>query len=536
MYPVTQDFLSKIYTNERLLSGRVTFDLTPYDFDTDNPTVTTSTEFAISAASTQLTNNVRQASYNFATWENNRVTLDGNFTFAPTTIADAKEIGFVSSALSDSTSTFTSQTLLTFMPPSVLQSPNYPTITINFTNTHDTNGASITFDTINDEYAIDFKIQFYDVANVLITEEDVTGNTLAQYVMYKTIKNLKKIVVTVEKWSKPYRRARIIEIDPAVVLQFDGNELVRFNLTEELDSITSTLVIPEFEFTVINTDKKFDILNPSGIYSLLQTRQRIYPELALDLGTREEYLPLGLYYLSEWRSDAGTLTTTFRGRSKIDLLDLKNYSQSITSTTNLSAVATAILNTAGVTGYTIDSSLASISTNGLINNMTCREALQMVCIAGCATVRITRDNTLKIETTRATTQTDYIDFDAMLEESQIQQFKQVQTVNVSYYSTLLTLLGTYTTTDSSVTNGEVITVSGNTLINTEARAIAVANWMKSRRNERNLFTVDYRGNPALELNDLVNIENVYENRSIYLTKIEMQYEGYLRSRIEGRTS
>lgn len=536
MYAVTQDYKNNIYGDSSRIYSRVTFDISPVNIESDTPTITTTSEFAVSQKS-QLTNNVRQQTYKLATWEQDRVKLDGSWTFPSASTGDWKEVGWVSDVIATVNKDIV-RSYYSSYPPAIFYGTEYQTITMTYANSYTSAGLTVTFNPLEGEYATEFKITAKDSANNVIYTTTVTNNTLVQYKLIQTLTNFRTIEVELRKWSHASHRPRVAEIDAGVVLVYTNDELIRMASTEEMDPISSTLVIPEFEFTIDNSAKTFDILNPSGIYSSLQQRQRIVPELGLDLTTRTEWVPLGVYYLSEWRSDAGSLTATFRGRSKIDLLDLTNYSESVAQVSySIYDMAVDVLTAAGITGYSIDTALQSISTNGLVESKTCREVLQLVAIAGQATIYVTRDDVLTIKQTRASTSTDYIDFDAMIEEPQIQQFKQVQSVSVVYYTDLTTTGGTSTVTDSAVTNGEIIVLEGNTLINNSTTATNVANWLRNRRNERNLFTIDYRGNPATELGDLVQIENAYATEKyIYVSKIEMNYEGYLNSKIEGRAT
>lgn len=535
MYPVTDDFKSAIYSNFRDVTGRVTFDISPVNIENDTPTVTTTSNFAISN-SAQLYDNVRTQTRNLVTWETNRTKLDGSWTFPSDTSTDWGQVGWVSNQMSDENKVM-NRSYWSSYPSGILHEPEPQAVSLTFNSTYTSSGVTVTFNPLDGEYATDFTISAYDSSNNQIYTTTIIGNTLTQYALQASIINFQKITVTISKWSAPYRHARVCEIDPGVVLVFEDDKLIRMHMTEEMDTISNSVAIPEFEFTVNNMDGTFAILNPSGIYASLQQRQRIQPELGLVMATRTEYVPLGTFYLSEWRSDVGSTSATFRGRSKIDLLDLTNFQQLTPQVGyDLGQLAASILSTAGVTGIYIDPALSAISTNGLVSAMTCREALQMVAIAACATIRITRGDVLRIETTRQSTYVNQISFEDIPSPSQIQQFKGVKVVSVNYFSDLTTLAGT-SIVNSTYVNGETINVTSNTLINNSIRASAVASWIRDRRNERNLFTVDYRGNPALELNDLVNVENVYNTaQNMYMTKNELYYEGYLTGRIEGRTS
>lgn len=521
MYPVTTDYQDNIYGLSRRILGRVTFDISPVDLDTDTNTITTSASFDVSDAA-QLDDNVRENTLKIITWEQDRTTLDGTFTFASDTPAEWGHVGWVSDAIADEDGDFATPQVVTFT----------------FGQTHTSAGVTVTFDTVGDECATHFSISAYDADDELILTYTVDGNLDSQVLILQAIENFQKIELSITSWCIGHRRARVAEIDCGALLVYDNDQLIRFNTTEELDVTSSTLTIPEFEFTVDNTSKEFDMFNPSGIYAALEQRQRIVPELGLELANRIEWVPLGAYLLSEWRSDAGSMTATFKGRSKLDLLD-GVYVEQLTAVPsyNLKQCIEDIFNTAGVSGYEVDDSLASIATNGILERKTAREAVQLAAMAGCATIRVTRDNTVKVETSRATSSVNDISFEEMIEEPKIELLRQTKNVTVFYYNTVDTALGSITATDSTVTIGDVVSLERNTLINTTARAQAVAEWMLERLKERKKFTVRYRGNQALELLDLVGLENRYlANVTTYLTKHELSYEGYLSATLEGRTT
>jgi hypothetical protein len=520
MYPVTSDYETGIYALSRRVLGRVTFDISPTDLDSDTNTISASAAFAISDVN-QLDDNLRENSLKLITWEQNRTKLDGTFTFASESQPDWGHVGWASEMLSDEDGFFSSPQTVQFL----------------YGQTHTSAGVTVTFDKTLDEFAVDFTISVYGASNNLIHQEVYVGNSDAQVLMLVGLPSFKKIVVSITKWSHQFHRARVAEIDVGAVLVYDNDKLIRFSATEEIDPTSASLAIPEFEFSIDNTTKEFDMFNPTGIYVSLEQRQQIVPELGLELENRIEWVPLGVYLLSEWRSDAGSMTATFKGRSKLDLLDSFYYEQlTAVSGLTLKSLMETILDGAGVTGYYIDEALSAIATNGISERRTAREALQLAAIAGCATIRVTRDNILRVETTRETTSVNTISFDEMLQEPQIELQRPTQKVTVYYYSNASTEAGQATATESTIESGDLLALERNTFINTAVRALAVAQWVLSRRQERKKITLNYRGNPALELYDFTALQNRYiASAGTYLTKIELSYEGYLQSRIEGRS-
>ena len=538
MYYTSDEYREEIYADTRMTTARVTLDLAPSALP---PTVTASREYAVSQASTELTNGIRTQSYRFVTWEVNRVRLDGRFTFLADTVAARGEVGFVSEAVSTSVGTFEeTRTLIGALPPMVIstQIPADVVLTMEWAIPYATNGLSITFNPLEDEYATDFTLFFYNNANALMYSTAVTNHDSVTYRLVQGLTNIKRAVITITKWSAPYRRARIAELDAGVVFEWTDDELIRLSLSEELDPTSGTLVIPELTFTVENSDGLFNPLNAQGVYEQLHLRQRISPFMGLVIGNRTEWIPLGAFYLSDWQSDAGALTATFKARSAADFLDAYRITEPIGGTSqNLKAWLTYALAVCGIWNVEIDDALASITTLGLANPMSYRELIQMALVAGCATLRSSRGGPLVISALRASQSVDVLRLRAAFEEPVIAFDLPVEQVTVAYYTSLDGPAGQVVVSDPAVTTGDALEMLGNTFINTASRAQAVGEWILARKKERKTFAINWRGNPALELYDPMLLENRYlTNLFTYITKQELYYEGYLRVRTEGRST
>lgn len=540
MYPVTQDYENGIFNVPRQILGRVTFDISPVNIENDIPTVTTTSEFALSNAQSQLIDNIRIQSLYLITWEIGRTILDGRFTFPSDNAVERGQVGWVSAEITLPNTTFDLVPKTTLYPganvfPSATTSQN---ITLQYSGSYTSAGVTITFDPLLNEYATKFDILAYNSSNAIVFQQNVVGNTLSQYILQSAITNFNRLEIKIYEWNLANRRARVAEIDPGVVLTYSGNELIRFNTTEEMDPLSSTIVIPEFEFTADNSSGVFDILNPTGIYSYLQLRQRIQAELGLVIDTsRTEWIPVGTYYLSEWKSDPGALTATFTGRSVLDLLDNSTFVQTTPQTSySLYDLIEDILLAADITQYQIDTGLQSVATNGLSESVGCRQALQLAAMAGRSNVFVTRDNKVSVRIYNPTqTTVKGITFEDMFEEAEIELGKPVYSSQVYYYTSIGTEAGSYTKTEAANAKGEVLTLQNNYFINTVSQAQAVAEWLYAVRNNSKVFTVDYRGNQALELNDRFTVENRYDQtQEVVMIKNELTYEGYLVGRIEGR--
>lgn len=520
MQQVSNEYKQAIYAPERQTKGRVTFDISDVTARGDVNNISTTTE-AIISNKQQLINQKREQSINIATWERDRFKLDGSFSFADDDIANNGELGFVSNNLCNENGIFQLE----------------PTFTFTFVNTHSSMGITLTFDVFNDEYATEFIINAYDSLNNLILSKHVIDNDSVQIAPIGQFYLYKKIEVIIKKWSKPFRRCRVVEVDFGIVKVYTDKNLIKMSLIEDMDVITKNLAASEFKFTVENSKKDFNILNPDGFHKFLQERQVVTPEIGVVIGATAEYIQLGKYYLMDWVSDEGTLTSTFTARNIIDLMASYDYENLVAkSGYNLYKMAVDIFNICGVTNYEIDPALQSISTNGLVKKNNCRNILQLIAIAGMCNVYVTREDKIIIKQSPLVlgNAVDTISFHDVYNEPKIELEKIVKSVTVSYYSNIDTF-STYTKQDIEVKEGENLKVDNNTLINTLEQATNVANWILRQLKYRAKYSINWRQNPAHELNDVVIVEDTYSlNKKAMITKIDMTYQGYLEGKTEAR--
>jgi len=521
MYPVRQEYKEAVYAPTRTVKAKITFDISDVTAKDDVSNLATTIEATGISDKDQLINGQREQSYNLATWEPNRFKLDGSFSFPDDVLANNGEMGFVSENLCDVEGSFA----------------EYPNLTFEFTNPHSSIGITVTFDALNEEYATEFNLAVYDGSNNLIASIDVENNDKVQCDVSYLLSDYRKAVITIKKWSKGERRARVVEVDFGIVKVYDDSSLITCSLVEELDLTGSTVPSAEFKFTVDNVNREFNILNPTGFYAYLQQRQQVDVQLGVLVGSAYEWVPLGNYLLWDWTSDEGSLTATFTARTSLDQMNAVDY-ENLTAKSGYSLYQMAVDMFAfcGIENYEIDTALQSITTKGLVKKTTCRNVLQMIALAGCANIFVTRDNVIKLVVNPASLgdQVDDVDLDNMYEEPKIELEPIVQSVQVTYYSDLDTK-DVVTVTNSDVDSGEVLKLESNTLINTATQATNVANWLLRQRSYRAKYSLNWRGNPAHELNDVITIETTYGTaKKAIITKNSLEYRGYLSAKTEAK--
>ncbi len=540
MIEVSQAYKQAIYAPTRKTTAKVTFEILDNEAYDDNTSFVTG-EAPISRKS-QLTNKVRTMTHKYATFERDYWKLDGSFYIPPLPGEDDSELGWWSDAICNADGVFSPHQIVEFT----------------FGEEHNSMGITITFDPMAKEYASDFDIDVYRLDDTLIQSEQVVGNTSPVYVMIHGLDNYGKIVITIKKWAKPYRRARITEVDFGVIKEYQNDKLIKLNILEEMNIVGDNLPANELKFTVDNSSREFNILNPEGFYRFFKEWQEVLASIGIEVAEDEfEYLPFKKYYLTDWQSDEGALTTTFTARNIFEKLEQEEYEYAGVGTISLYDLAEDVLITAGLEEYQIDPALSEIITQGFIEKITARKALQYIGIAGKAAVYQDRQGVLQIKQFRtldevttylvycgapdiycgtASPAVDYgydmknISFDNVYREPQIKLDKLLKTLVMVTYDNEVTQELSFS--NLGVKEGVTFKLD-NPLINTEAHAEEVAAWIIAESNLRALYQVNWRQNPCLECGDIVLVEDSFDaKKQSRIIKQEFEYQGYLSGKTE----
>lgn len=374
MIETSEKYKQAIYAPTRMVKARVRLEVLDKTAFQDNTKIATS-EASISRKS-QLTNKIRKMSNNYATFEKDYTKLDGSFKIPPKTdeLPD-DELGWWSDTLCDDTGTFNP----------------YQIIEFDFNTVHSSMGLTIYFDILNDEHASDFDIDIYDADDSLIVHESFEGNIDTTFVYVNQLSNYKKVIVTIKKWCKPYRRAKIVEVDFGIIKVYEDKNLIGLNLIQELDITSSTIPASELEATIDNSDKSFDVLNPQGFYEFLKQGQEMFLEMGPELDNGEfEFAPAGKFYLKEWQSnpssESNVSTITFAAKDAIDNLTDDEVENATVQNISLYDLAAQVLTACGITNYILNDNLKNIYTKGLYQKISYRNLLQLIAIAGMCIV------------------------------------------------------------------------------------------------------------------------------------------------------
>ena len=338
----------------------------------------------------------------FRTFEQNIWTLDGSTTGLPD--INYGDTGFVGNAFSDWDGTFAM----------------IPTITIQFSRVHmnDLPGLTIGWGEAYDEYPTRFLIHIYGESGLMI-EKSVESNNEARSVLLFGIDNYNMIRIYIFRWCLPNRRARIGEIMLGVNRIYTKDDIFSYSHSQTCDYTSLELPKAEIRFSINNLNQEFNPNDPNGLSRALMERQRIQVRYGLKHDDKSiEWIPAGVFYLSEWDAPQNGLQANFTARDILGFLSQiyieGKYSPTGTSLYDLAddvmQKANLPLNGDGTLKWSIDPSLRSITTQAPLPVCTRAECLQIIANAANCILLIDRKGNIQI----VPAQQDETDYDISL--------------------------------------------------------------------------------------------------------------------------
>jgi hypothetical protein len=412
-----------------------------------------------------------------------------------------------------------------------IESTGSVTVTFPTIRTNAISGITITWSKKHDEYAKTFSVVGKN-GDSIVGEVTVTNNKDRTSIVYLPLQNYNSITVVVHEWSLPHRRVRIENLVIGHVLKFTKADLLSF--THEMDGDLLSGKLPKYsiEFTLDNSDGRWDLNNPTGMAQYLSERQKITVKYGLDVNGIIEWIKAGTFYLSEWYAPPNGLEARFVARDVFEFM--MGVEMSNSNTTNISG----LINYATPEGVApaYDSSLPNYTfvyntQNGID---TAAEMVQKCANAVGAILRFDREGILHIEPLKKTiseyiylADTTGIPLALSYSYPEVTLSKPLKEVSVDYGGETPYLL-------SVSASGETQTLT-NEYIATSTNAARVATWVSSILKNRKIISGEFRADPRLDLYDIVRVEDRYGRLlNVAITNIRYTFNGSFRGSYTGR--
>ena len=187
-------------------------------------------------------------------------------------------------------------------------------------------GITITWSTEHGEYASEFTVRVKKGSNTILSRT-VKNNTEVSSFVDMEVANYDSVEITVSKWCVPNHRVRIERVMFGHTLVFDKSHLLSYTHEQTGDFTCTELPKNSIEFTIDNSDDRWNPLNKQGFEKYLSERLKITVRYGMDLNGMTEWIPGGVFFLSEWRAPSNGLEATFAARDALEFMLNTPYQQ-----------------------------------------------------------------------------------------------------------------------------------------------------------------------------------------------------------------
>jgi len=501
------------YTDIRRINLRVTFEL--IDIHAAEASTASASGAAFISHLLQLKDRNESIYGKFAVLEQDFWKLDGSFGILPDDYAGL-ETGWFSDVISGDDGTFVSP----------------PTLIFTFSEDISSVGFTLVFDSTHQQWPTRYHIAVYDASDTLITEDEIENDGPQSIVPLPT-QDYRKVVFTFRETSEPHRRIRVCEVLFGIIQHFDRSNITSAALTYGADVKAGSLPGRELTFTFDNSDHKYNLINPQGIYAYLQEGQPIDAEISIN---GSGWVNMGRYYFASSEAGDEALTATITASDRLLWMDASTCRVGANGTWDLETAVAAVLSDASASDIEVEMDAAlSATTVGrqIPSDASHREALRLLAQAACCACWMDRSGVLVFRRLELGAPVDAMTRNNLRSMSGISVSERINTVELTVHneyaegSTDAVFTASNCASDESV---HAVSVSNPCAANGQA----VVDWLLACYQRRLRYALLSRGNPLLEIGDTVTVESAFGDTGLCaVTGIDMIYDGGLSATVSG---
>lgn len=334
-------------------------------------------------------------------------------------------------------------------------------------------------------------------------------------------------------------------------LVYTKKDLLSFTHQQTGSLVSGELPKNHIEFALDNSDGKWNPSNPRGFERYLAERLRVTLRYGFVINGVAEWIPGGTFYLSEWNTSPNGREAKFTARDLLEYMIDKPYTGEISGTLYdiaqkaigeadipADAIAEPMVLGQGMLGDVVLGEVPGIIslseelknyTVGSIDydgNDTVATILQKCANAAGCVMYQGRDGVFRIEKLSYDDSGYTIPKKLSFVYPEIDFSRPVKNVSVTYYGNAVAVYPFSSTGETQTLNNEFIA--------TENQAKSIAEWVCDSLRSRQQIKGEFRGDPRLDLFDVVNIENKYGTvAGVVLTDIKYSFAGAFRATYSG---
>lgn len=422
-----------------------------------------------------------------------------------------------------------------FVSSTIFSASNHPVLFATFASEVKSSvpGVNIIWSSIFNEYATSFKVTSYLGAQEL-NSVTVTGNTSVFSDVEIELSGFDTVKVEVLDWCIPNRKARIEQFRIGQYLIFDKTKILSYRHTSSRDPISGQLSQESISFSLDNSDRTWDSVNPQGIYKYIYERQPISVRYGMDIDGKVEWVNGGKFFLSEWSVPANSIEASFSARDSFLYLMSTTYTGRKYGTLYEMCYDALELLEADEITFDISDELkdysADISSDG--SSYKNSDILQLAANAAGMALYQTRDGVITIK--RA------YEFGSGTGVEDITLLNNYSWPEITFAQNLLNV----TTSVGNKTYAYPENPSGRGVSQSLSNALLSESTLEKSRNaltesysvlsNRRKATLEYRASPTTDALDFVKIHHQFDySATLLLTNVSYTYNGCFKGKLEG---
>lgn len=388
------------------------------------------------------------------------------------------------------------------------------------------------------------------------------GSEQAEYVTLKTIRvenndsYISEIpvgvagytVIEIEAfdWNTPNHRKRMDQVFLGKIHHFDKKEIISFTHEESCDLLSATLPKNSIRFSVSNLDGRWNPHNPTGDSVYLMERQAVSVRYGTSTSSGVEWIPGGMFFLSEWNAPSNGVECTFVARDVFEFLlqektktvyyPVYGSSGFIEKLMENVSVTYAGVQANGSEGFEITDFRAS-------SDFSVAETFQLLANAYQRVLHHNRNNQISMTRLKKNVCDYPMPLTLAYSHPEITLSKPLRDIIIKVRvkpDTDADGDGYWDLTDKTVltvrSDGESQTIDNRALYAwSDTELNSYAEWVRDTLVSRKTVSGEFRADPRLEVLDVVSIESKYGViEPVALTTVKYTYNGSFRGYYEGR--
>lgn len=422
-----------------------------------------------------------------------------------------------------------------FLSAEIFDDSNHPVIRLELPSENKSSipGVSICWSTVFGEYATDFSVSAYLGTSKLKTVT-VNGNKSVRSDVEAELSGFDAVEIEVLKWCLPDRRVRIEQVKIGRYLVFDKTKILSYSHSSARDPISGQLSQESISFSLDNSDRTWDSVNPQGIYKYIYERQPVTVRYGMDVDGKTEWVSGGMFFLSEWSVPANSIEASFQARDAFLYLSSTKYTGRKYGTLYEMCYDALELLEADEITFDISDELKDYSTDITSDESTYHNSdiLQLAANAAGMALYQTRDGVIKINRVYGA--------DASNPVLDIPVLNNYSWPEITFAQNMLNVV----TTVGNATYAYPENPSGKGVSQTLSNVMLTKGILAKSRNaltesygvlsNRRKASLTYRASPTIDALDMVKIHHQFNYDAVLLaTNVKYTFNGCFKGTVEG---